>query len=106
MPAGDNPTNWVPDYKPYHTVQQGKPALPSEVPRSWDRSRKIIENYRDVTFALTISLPFTFEWLMGDAECAMGIVCGAHGQKNGGNSSAALGTCAEETQLRGSWRLG
>ena len=41
------------------------------------------ENYRAVTVVLFTRLPFAFGWLVGDAEWAIGLVRGAHGQEWG-----------------------
>ena len=38
-----------------------------------------LNNYRTTVVTLTTRLPFTFGWLVQDAECAMGVVHGAHG---------------------------
>ena len=83
MPQGEDPTNWAPDDKPYNTVPRGSLTPLSELPDSWDRSPKNSENYRAVTLALTARIPFAFRWLVGNAKCAMGIVCGAHGHEWG-----------------------
>ena len=42
-----------------------------------------LNNYRTTVVTLTTRLPFAFSWLVGDAEWAMGVVCGAHGAEWG-----------------------
>ena len=42
-----------------------------------------LNNYCTTVVTLTTRLPFAFGWLVGDAEWAMGIVCGAHGREWG-----------------------
>ena len=37
------------------------------------------DNWRTTVLTLTTRLPFTFGWLVGDADWAMGGVCEAHG---------------------------
>ena len=81
VPAGENPTNRVPDQEPYDTVPRGSLPLLGELPRSWDSSPMNTENYRAVTLALTTRLVFAFGWLVGDAKWAMGIIRGAHGDE-------------------------
>ena len=41
------------------------------------------DNWRTTVITIITRLPFTFSWLVGDAECAMGIICGAHGNERG-----------------------
>ena len=40
-------------------------------------------NWRTTVVTLTTRLPFTFGRLVGDAEWAMGVICGAHGNEWG-----------------------
>ena len=42
-----------------------------------------LNNYRTTVVTLTPRVPFTFSWLVGDAEWAMGVVRGAHGGERG-----------------------
>ena len=67
-PAGENPTNWVPEHEPYDTVPPSSLPLLSELLRSWGPSPITIENYRAITLPLIARLPFAFTWLVGDAE--------------------------------------
>ena len=41
------------------------------------------DNWRTTVLTLTTRLPFTFGWLVGDTDWAMGIVRGAHGHEWG-----------------------
>ena len=41
------------------------------------------DNWRSTVITLTTRLPFTFGLVVGDAGLAMGVVCGAHGNKWG-----------------------
>ena len=41
------------------------------------------DNWRTTVITLTTRLPFTFDWLLEDVGWAMGIVCGAQGNKWG-----------------------
>ena len=42
-----------------------------------------LNNYRTIVVTLTTRLPIAFGRLVGDAEWAMGIACGAHGGVGG-----------------------
>ena len=100
LPAGDNPTKWVPDLEPYDAVPRGSLPLLSELLRSWDPSPMNIDNYMAATLALTTRLPLAFGWLVGDAEAAMGIILGALSQKWGEISCRSGGLCPGDTTQR------
>ena len=81
VPAGGNPTNYTPDHEPYDTVPRGGLPLAGELPSTWDLTTMNVENYRAVTVALSIRLPFASEWLVGDREWAMALAQNAHGHE-------------------------
>ena len=85
LPDGEeDPTIWIADCEHYGGVPRG--SLPP-VGNSPD-SRGLIgpmnrDNWRTTVLTLTCHLSFTFCWLVGEAERAMGVVRGAHGHRWG-----------------------
>ena len=64
-------------------MPRGSLPLPGELPSTWDLTTMNVENYRAVTVALSICLPFAFGWLVGDGEWAMGLARNAHSHEWG-----------------------
>ena len=81
---GADPGVYVPDYEHYDDAPRGnRPPVDSQRD-SWGPVTPMnLDNYRTTVVTLTIRLPFTFGWLVGDAEWAMGIVRVAHGHEWG-----------------------
>ena len=77
---GGDPTIYVPDNEHYHDVPRGSLPPIGNLPDSWGPvSLMNFNNYRTTVVTLTTRLSFAFSWLVGDAEWAIGIICGAHG---------------------------
>ena len=81
VPAGENPTNQAPNHEPYDRVLQGSLPLPGELRSIWDWTTMNVENYRAVTVALSIRLPFAFGWLLREGEWAIGLAQNAQGHE-------------------------
>ena len=56
---------------------------PASYQAAWDLTTMNVENYRAVTVALSICLPFAFGWLVGDGEWAMGLARNTHSHEWG-----------------------
>ena len=81
---GADPTIWVPDYEHYNDAPRGSLPPVTNLPDSWGPiSPMNRDTWRTTVITLTTCLPFTFGWLVGDAEWAMGVVRGAHGNEWG-----------------------
>ena len=76
---GADPTIYVPDYKHYDDAPRGSRPPVGNLPDSLGPvSTMNLNIWCTTVFALTNHLPFTFGWLVGDADWAMGVVRGAH----------------------------
>ena len=79
-----DPTIWVPDYEHYSGVPRVSLPPVGNLPDSCGPVGPMNrDNRRATLLTLTALLPFTFGWLVGDAEWAMGVVRGAHGHEWG-----------------------
>ena len=80
----------MPDYEPYGGVPRGSLPPVGNMLDSWGPIGPMSrDNWRTSILTLTTRLPFTFGWLVGDAEWAMGMARGAHGYEWGKFSAAA-----------------
>ena len=74
-----DPRTYVPDNEHYDDAPRGSVTPVGNLPDSWGPVTPLnFNNYRTTVVTLTTRLPFAIGWLVGDAEWAMGIVCGAH----------------------------
>ena len=85
LPDGEEaPTIWVADYEHYGGVPRGSMYPVGNLPDSWGPVGPMNrDNWRTTVLTLTTCLPFTFGWLVGDVECAMGMIRGADGHEWG-----------------------
>ena len=99
LPAEEaGPTIYVPGYEHYYDVPRSSLPPVRNLPDSWGPvSTMNLNNWRTTVITLTTRLPFTFGWLVGDAEWAMVVVRGAHGNEWGDffHCSAALNEGAD-----------
>ena len=66
---GADPTIYVPDYEHYNDTPRSSLPPIGNVPDSWGTiSPMNRDNWRTTVITLTTRLPFTFGWLVGDAE--------------------------------------
>ena len=80
----EDPKICVPDYEYYGGVPRGSLPPVGNLPDSWGPIGPMNrDNWRTTVLTLTTCLPFTFGWLDGDAEWAMGIACSAQGNEWG-----------------------
>ena len=87
----EDPTVWVPDHEQYGGVPRGSVPPVGNLPDGWGPIGPMNhESWRITVLTLTTRLPATFDWLVGDAEWAMGIAR-APMATNGGVFSAAAG---------------
>ena len=81
---GAHPTIYVPDSEQYDDAPRGSLPPIYNLPDSWSPVTPMnFNNYRTTVITLITRLPFAFGWLVKDAEWAMGIVRGAHGDEWG-----------------------
>ena len=85
LPDGEaDPAIWVPDYENYCSVPWVSLPPVGNLPDSWGPIGPMYrDHWRTTVPSLTTCLLFNFGWLVGDAEWAMGIVGGAHGNEWG-----------------------
>ena len=82
--VGADSTIWVPDYEHYNNAPRGSLPPVGNLPDSWGPIDSMYrDNWRTTVITLTTRLPFTFSWQVGDAEWAIGVVHGAHGNEWG-----------------------
>ena len=83
LPDGEaNPTIWVRDYEHYSGMPRGSLPPVRNLQDSWGPIGPMNpDHWRATVLTLTTRLPFTFGWLVGNTEWAMGIVRGAHGKE-------------------------
>ena len=80
----EDPTIWVQDYEHYGGVPWGSLPPVGNLPDRWGPMGPMNrDNWRTTVLTLTPHLPFTFGWLVGDVEWAIGIARGAHGHEWG-----------------------
>ena len=80
----EDPTVWIPDHDHYGGMPRGSLPHVGNLPDSWGRIGPMNhESSHTTILTLPTRLPFTFGWLVRDAEWAMGIARGVHGHEWG-----------------------
>ena len=74
LPVGEeDPTIWAPDYEHYGGLPRGSLPPVVNLPDKWGPIGPMKrDNWHTTLLTPTTRLPFTFGWLVGDAEWAMG----------------------------------